>query len=1316
MGDKVAIVPLGGANNYSTWAVQCRMALLKEDLWSVVSTPEPPDPATATAASVVQYQRRQEKALATIVLTINPSLLYLLPNPEDPAVVWQQLRDHFQKRTWSNKLHLRRQLNDLRLAEGGSLSDHIKQVTELFSGLAIVGDAVAEEDQVVTLLSSLPRSYDVLVTALEARVDALSMDELKERLHHEATKRDRSIGGSGEVALAAKCFYCDRPGHIKRDCRKRLADEQRRNDTTRGPGIHNRSHENQHTAKVLLQVAEEERNASSGDENVAFHAKVHGSEEEERNEAWLADSGASSHMTHQRESFSEYNALSQPEKVLLGDGRSVQAVGKGTIRLQVLLEGQWKKRYLNNVLHVPALAYNLLSISVAATKQHKEITFKGSQCYIRDSMTQLLSAVGTATPSGLYLLDCRSEAQPTSRVHVQTAAIQNDTQLWHKRFGHLGIQNLKRLVTQRLVKGLNSDLASELPFCGDCQAGKLTRLPFPSSQTTTEQPLELVHSDVCGKVTPTSLGGSQYFLTFTDDYSKYTHVYLIKHKDEVFSRFKSYQRLAEKETGHQLKALRTDNGGEYTSREFTSYLQQEGVDHQFTVPKTPEQNGVAERLNRTILDKARTMMADVSLPKHLWAEAVHTAVYLKNRSPSASKAKTPFELYYGSMPNIGHLKVFGCAVYAHIPRDERRKFDSKARKCWLVGYSTSSKGFRLYDSSRSRVILSRDVIFNENEQYSAETQLRQPPATTDTTPRVIIPATHTDAEDENNVEALVEQPVQAEDAEAGNLRRSGRERRAPDRYGEWVMLSQTETPEPRTMAEALKDTNAHLWKDAAQKEYDSLIENGTWELVDLPVNRKAVDCKWVFRIKRNEDGSIERYKARLVAKGFTQKFGVDYDETFSPVVRFESVRLLIALASQLGMKLHQMDVTSAFLNGSIKEEIYMKQPEGFEMKDKENKFCRLKKSLYGLKQSPRCWNETLHRELCQLGYRQSDADPCIYTQKKEESLVFLAVYVDDIIVASRSEKELEEIKKELSEKFKMRDLGRLHYFLGIKINQGDGTIWIGQQGYTEKLLQKYNMENSNPVAVPMDPNCKLTKATNGSQPADQVLYQSAVGSLLYLAIATRPDIAVSVGIAAKFSANPTQEHWNAVKRIFRYLKGTSNFGLLYKNNNKEKLHGFSDADWAGDEDDRRSTSGMVFKLAGGAISWRSKKQTVVALSTAEAEYVALAAATQEATWLRQLMKSFQQESTEEAIVIYEDNQSALAIASNAVFHGRTKHIGIKFHYTRQQLEKEVIKLIYCPTDRMQADILTKAVGKEAFQTIRSALGLVATEATTEKEC
>ena len=551
--------------------------------------------------------------------------------------------------------------------------------------------------------------------------------------------------------------------------------------------------------------------------------------------------------------------------------------------------------------------------------------------------------------------------------------------------------------------------------------------------------------------------------------------------------------------------------------------------------------------------------------------------------------------------------------------------------------------------------------------------------------------------------------------------RPQRQRQPPVRYGQneyadlttvqdyvhHVAYNAGQILEQKSLEEALTSEHGKQWKDAADSEYESLMKNETWKLVELPSGRKPIGCKWVFKVKYGSDGKVERFKGRLVAKGYAQQYGIDYEETFSPVVRFSSIRLLLAYAVQNDMLVHQMDVVTAFLNGKLEEEIYMEQPDGYIQPGKEHLVCKLQKSLYGLKQSPRCWNTAFREFMTLLQFKQSTADPCIYV-KVTDTIAVVAVYVDDLIVMTKTAEEMQQIKESLALHFEMKDMSDLHYCLGISIEQErqHKCPWMHQKQYIQNLLKKYGLSEAKTVSTPADISVKLKKDDGFSKEVNPVTYQSIVGSLLYAAIATRPDISQAVGVVSKFCSKPTEAHLTAVKRILRYLKGTLNLAIKYQKSENDPLIGYSDADWAGDLDDRHSTTGNIFLMTGGPISWLSEKQAAVALSTSEAEYVALSSVTQEAVWLRKLLISDLQVTSQESTMIMEDNQGAISIAKNPVAHSRTKHIDIRYHYIREAVQEGIVNLRYCPTEQMIADLLTKPLPREHFKMLRDAMGMV----------
>lgn len=1291
----LSVVLLNGSN-YPTWKIQCRMVLIRDGVWSIVNgTESAPDSSDADKSA--KFMARSDKALATIVLAIDPALLYLLGDPVDPVLVWKTLQDQFQKKTWANKLALRRKLNSLNLEDGNSMTEHIKSMTEVFSELAVIGAPMEDEDKVVTLLASLPDSYNVLVTALEANSEVPKMEIVTERLLHEERKlQDRSRGAQGDgnaLMMTAKsrrqrggprCYECSEIGHIQRDCPERK-NRQQRYEKEKSKYQYRGKKPGHQANKAEARWGSD----SSSDEVAGLIAEHVLSTTCKFSNEWIVDSGATCHMCQDDKLFSDINYLENPVEVTLGDGNKVEGTAQGTVTIKVKLQsGKSRKLQLHDVLLVPELSYNLLSVPKAA-EYGKTTVFKKSSAEIIDDDGNVVAIAERG--GSLYRIQCAASKQKVFMADNEPAS-----ELWHQRYGHLSWGRMDKLVRGEMVNDFDYKPGKNNQLCEACTEGKQTRKSFTvKPEITSKAALELVHSDVCGKMDVPSLSGSEYIVTFVDDKTRYAWTYMVKRKSDVFEKFREWRALAEKTVGASLKTLRSDNGGEYISGDFERYLTEEGIRHEYTVPKTPEQNGVAERLNRTLGEKVRCMLSDSGLPKVFWAETFATATYLHNRSPTKPLGGvTPFEAWTGIKPTVGHLRRFGCVTYAHIPKDERSKLDVKSRRCILLGYGTNVKGYRLYDQTRKRVLYSRDVKFDESKRGYCTS-----------------PEKNTEMGTEKTV-TFDSGDVNVSDDAGGQTqpRRSGRERREPDRFGVRVHLAKScdSECEPANFREATQSCDQEKWVGAMETEMESLTANEVWDLVELPPDRKVVGSKWVYKVKRDADGNVERYKARLVARGFTQKFGEDYDETFSPVVRFESFRTLVALAAKYKLQLHQMDVTTAFLHGLLKEDVYMKQPDGFVEKGKENLVCKLKRSLYGLKQSPRCWNEALDGKLCEMGFKQTSADPCLYV-RSSGGPIYVAVYVDDLVIAAKDEAVISSIKSKLSSYFNMKDMGRLHHFVGMKIVQDDktGDVWIGQDCYAKDVLQRFGMENCKPAPTPMDPGLKLRAATDDDQIVDPDVYQAAVGSLLYLSVASRPDIAYAVSCAARYTAKPISMHWALVKRILRYLRGTLDLGLRYTGINAEGefLTAFCDADWAGDLDERKSTSGYVMMLSNGAVSWRSKKQTVIALSTAEAEYVALSAATQEVNWMRKLLDGLG-ESCPGPTTIHEDNQSAMAIAANPGSHHRTKHIDIKFHYVRHAVQENVIKLKYCPTSEMTADVLTKPVYTDTFSKLRDRLGLV----------
>lgn len=467
--------------------------------------------------------------------------------------------------------------------------------------------------------------------------------------------------------------------------------------------------------------------------------------------------------------------------------------------------------------------------------------------------------------------------------------------------------------------------------------------------------------------------------------------------------------------------------------------------------------------------------------------------------------------------------------------------------------------------------------------------------------------------------------------------------------------------DPESIEEAITSPQRKEWEEAILNELNAHKKNKTWEIVERPNNVNVVGCKWVFTTKYDEYGKVKKRKA----KGFTQTPGIDFNETYAQVARQRSIRVLIAIAVKLKLHLHQLDVVTAYLNGNLEESLYMEIPEYYDQlknKNISNKThaCKLKKAIYGLKQSGRIWYMTLDSQLQKLGFSQLKNEPCLYVYKEDKNSMLIAIYVDDIIIASNNEEKANWIKQQLASNFDIKHIGKLKYFLGIEFHTIEDGIVLTQRKYITLLIEKFQMKDCNPVNTIMNISeklfkemCPLTKEEK--EEMKYLPYQNLIGSLLYLAVTSRPDIAFAVSKLSQFNINPGKSHWIAAKRVLRYLKQTSNLGLYFRST-PDDIKGFVDANWASNVDDRKSFTGYFFKLSNSALSWEVKKQQTVALSSAEAEYMALAEASKEAIYLANLIEEIHPRKNA-PIVLFNENQSAQIMAKSETFNNRSKHIG-----------------------------------------------------------
>ena len=716
----------------------------------------------------------------------------------------------------------------------------------------------------------------------------------------------------------------------------------------------------------------------------------------------------------------------------------------------------------------------------------------------------------------------------------------NENFLWHCRLGHISEKRLHKLKTEGFLPSIDFE---SFDTCESCLKGKMTKHPFSGRNERVDELLGLVHSDVCGPMPIVTKDNSSYFVTFTDDFSRLGYVYLMKNKSDVYEKFVEYKNVVENQTGRKIKIIRSDRGGEYVGQNFQQYLKDNGIISQVTPPYTPQHNGVSERRNRTLLDMVRSMMSKAELPLSYWGYALETAAHMLNLIPTKSVPKTPYEIWHGKKPHFNYLKIWGCPAY--VKNVSPNKLEARSTLCKFIGYPKNSRGYVFYNTEEQKVIVSTHGVFLEKEFLSKEIN-------SEIVDLDEIQETNTEAETVGEPSSPIHENTQP-------IRRSSRESRAPERYYGFLVDGEKEDcvlddDTPLSFQQALRSKDSALWLGAMKSEMDSMYENKVWTLSDIPEGIKPIGCKWIFKKNLNADREVETYKATLVAKGFRQIQGVDYDETFSPVAMLKSIRIMLAIAAFYEYEIWQMDVKTSFLNGDLEETVYMSQPEGFVVSGSEGKACKLLKSIYGLKQASRSWNKCFDKVIKQFGFYQNTEEACIYRKEQGNAIVFLILYVDDLLLIGNDTSLLQSVKAWLSKNFSMKDLGEAAYILGIKIyrDRSKRLLGLSQSLYIDTILKRFSMENSKRGNVPTQSGIVLSKKDAPHTEEEKarmkrIPYASAIGSIMYAMLCTRPDVAYALGCVSRYQSNPGEKHWTAVKCILKYLRNTKDLFLIYGN-------------------------------------------------------------------------------------------------------------------------------------------------------------------------
>nr|ABA96191.1 retrotransposon protein, putative, Ty1-copia subclass [Oryza sativa Japonica Group] len=1125
---------------FSLWQVKMRVVLAQtSDLDEALES----FGKKKTTEWTAEEKRKDHKALSLIQLHLSNDILQEVLQEKTAAELWLKLESICVSKDLTSKMHIKMKLFLHKLQESGSVLNHISVFKEIVVELVSMEVQFDDEDLGLLLLCSLPSSYANFRDTILLSRDELTLAEVYEALQN----REKMKGMVQSDASSSK--------------------------------------------GEALQVRGRSEQRTYNDSNDRDKSQSRGCSKS-RGKKFCKYCKKKNHFIEECWKLQNKEKRKSDDVVRMGDDNPREIVGISSVQIKT---HDGMTRTLKDVRHIPGMARNLISLSTLDAEGYK---YSGSGGVVKVSKGSLVYMIGDMNSTNLYVL-----RGSTLHGSITAAAVSKDepskTNLWHMRLGHMSELGMAELMKRNLLDGCTQ---GNMKFCEHCVFGKHKRVKFNTSVHRSKGILDYVHADLWGPSRKPSLGGACYMLTIIDDYSRKVWPYFLKHKDDTFAAFKEWKVMIERQTEKEVKVLRTDSGGEFCSDAFDDYCRKEGIVRHHTIPYTPQQNGVAERMNRTIISNTRCMLSNARMNKRFWAEVANTACYLINRSPSIPlNKKTPIEVWSGMPADYSQLRVFGCTAYAHV---DNGKLEPRAIKCLFLGYGSGVKGYKLWNPKTNKTFMSRSVVFNESVMFNDSLPTDVILGGSDEEQQYVsVQVEHVDDQETeivgNDVNVTVQHspPVLQPQDEPIAHRRTKRSCGAPIRFIEecdmvyyaFSCAEQVEnTLEPATYTEAVVSGDREKWISAMQEEMQSLEKNGTWELVHLPKQKKPVHCKWIFKRKEGLSPSEPpRFKASI-------------------------------------------DVKTAFLHGELEEEIYMDQPEGFIVPGKEDYVCKLKRSLYGLKQSPRQWYKRFDSFMLSHGFKRSEFDSCVYIKFVNGSPIYLLLYVDDMLIAAKSKEQITALKKQLSSEFDMKDLGVAKKILALQCASTDEDV----------------------------------------EYMSRVPYSSAVGSLMYAMVCSRPDLSHAMSLVSRYMANPGKEHWKAVQWIFRYLKGIADACLKFGRTDKG-LVGYVDSDFAADLDKRRSLTGYVFTIGSCAMSWKATLQPVVAQSTTEAEYMAIAEACKESVWLKGLFAELC--GVDSCINLFCDSQSAICLTKDQMFHERTKHIDIKYHYVRDVVAQSKLK-------------------------------------------
>jgi transposase InsO family protein len=1246
-------------------------------------------------------------------------------------------------------------------------ADHVASIKRILSLLKQSGNLSWEKMEKMIYLRSVPQNlkWNSVITSLQTiDSDNLTVEKvistLREFDERNPVSKTKVKPSSSETAFIVDEGKKRRP--FKRFAKPKSPKDSNLDkcDICGWTGAHHKSC----SKRKSNQSGESSQKESSNKETV-HHSWAAGRGKGRMNpDSWFEDSGASQLFTNRRDVFHTWEDID--EDVQVGDDFYIHASGKGLVKFESTLStGKTINIEFKSFYYCKDLVGNLMSMTLLENKGFTTNSGGGTKYYHwKDEEVMCAKII-----DGKYEFQLKVKLPERQILCALAATSSPNVDLWHKRLCHLGFDNIKRLST--MVDGMKLD-GKPSAICDDCNRSKITRRPFKSSDSPrAKHALDLLHMDFLVMNIPTR-NDEKYALIMTDDCSALKTVLFFKERsgEAILQKWLPWLTWAERACGRSLKCVRTDNALEFKVGDFKAKLTQLGIEHQTTVPYEHEQNGMAERANRTILDKTRSVLVATfsDTNKQFWSDAMQCAVYCANRSPVSDLDITPWEAFTGRKPDISNLRIFGSRCWARLPAEKLRgshKLDQRSRICRFLHYTNGGHAYMVLDVESGDVFETTNVIFDETDyvvtHYSSDyiddiagipvspaadpveindvdasggvtsditrtggSTIAVPPPTTAAPPPISATTQNSsddssqstdnsDAEepDEPWVDPSTKFHSSAKSTEMAELRRSSRipQPRRDDLFKLKI----------RADAHFAYFTEGKLDPKEVQaaraKEIATLEEYGTWELQALPKGRKALKCRFVDTQKSDSDGNPGDYKSRLVVKGYTMVKGIDFHETFAPVTKVATIRAALSIANHKGLLINQFDVKSAFVNAYMDQVTYMEQPPGFEkypthLKGDRPVVCKLIKALYGTKQAARLWNLMWNETMVGMGFNVSIWDKCLYSRGSwtKKNIHWILVWTDDVLSLTYPSfaAEHEGFMKKISDIFQLKQLGQVKRYIGMQIarDMTKGEMSISQAPALKDLLTEYGFEQEKNKAVPIPAGKVLEKATETEIKAT-IDYRSIVGSLNYVVMFSRPDLAHAVGQFSRFCSNPSLDHEKALLQCMKYVSANCELALVYRKFHKEIMehYAYADSNFVTDMDSAKSTYGYVTYLGNDAVQWKSKLSRNVATSTVMAELEGAYHCLCQCLWEDGLYKSLG--ITDGPFTIYLDNESVLNVLNSEKQLDRTKHEAVRVEFMREKVKRGIVTFKKVSSESNIADVLTKSLTRVKFLDHIASLGM-----------